>query len=101
MDREKAIKILVRFKNNEMQRDKLEKDNRCGGWKIGDIYKHLELNTAIETLIQIVENSISREVIEKKLTELKKEYKEALETNSTKVFILKCQIEILQELLEK
>lgn len=31
MDREKAIKILVRFKNNEMQRDKLEKDNRCGG----------------------------------------------------------------------
>lgn len=54
-----------------------------------------------QTLLNYIENSISREVIEKKLTELKKEYKEALETNSTKVFILKCQIEILQELLEK
>lgn len=36
-----------------------------------------------------------------KLEELKKEYKKALETNSVQVLILKCQIEILQELLEK
>ena len=48
---EEDIEILERFKNNEMQRDKLERDNRCGGWKIGDIYKHLELNTAIEHLL--------------------------------------------------
>lgn len=60
-----------------------------------------QIQKDIQTLIQIAENSISREVIEKKLTELKREYKEALETNSTKAFILKCQIEILQELLEK
>lgn len=48
---EEDIEILERFKNNEMQRDKLERDNRCGGWKIGDIYKHLELNTAIAHLL--------------------------------------------------
>lgn len=63
--------------------------------------KTIDCINAIETLVQIADNSISREVIEKKLTELKKEYKEALETNSTKAFILKCQIEILQELLKK
>ena len=48
MDIEEDIKILEKFKNNEMQRDKLERDNRCGGWKIGDIYKKLELDIAIE-----------------------------------------------------
>ncbi len=48
---EEDIKILERFKNNEMQRDKLEIDNRCGGWKIGYIYKKLELNIAIEHLL--------------------------------------------------
>lgn len=35
-----------------------------------------------------------------KLEELKKEYKEALENNSTKAFILKCQIEILEEIMK-
>ena len=44
-----------------MQRDKLERDDRCGGWKIGDIYKHLELNTAIETVLQALDNSIPKE----------------------------------------
>lgn len=39
------------IKNNEMQRDKLERDGRCGGWKIGDVYKQLELNNAIEHIL--------------------------------------------------
>lgn len=30
---EENIEILEKFKNNEMQRDKLERDVRCGGWK--------------------------------------------------------------------
>ena len=51
MDIEEDIKILEKFKNNEMQRDKLERDSRCGGWKIGDIYKKLELNIAIEHIL--------------------------------------------------
>lgn len=51
MDIEEDIKILEKFKNNEMQRDKLERDSRCGGWKIGDIYKKLELNIAIDHIL--------------------------------------------------
>lgn len=34
-----------------MQRDKLERDGRCGGWKIGDIYKCLELDNAIDNIL--------------------------------------------------
>ena len=52
---EEAIQILSKFINNEMQRDKLERDSRCGGWKIGDVYKHLELNQAIETVLKELE----------------------------------------------
>ena len=48
---EEDIEILERFKNNEMQRDKLERDGRCGGWKIGDIYKCLELDNAIDNIL--------------------------------------------------
>ena len=54
-EEKKAIEILKWFKDNEIQRDKLEIDNRCGGWKIGRIYKSLELNTAIETVLFMLE----------------------------------------------
>lgn len=66
---EEDIKILERFKNNEMQRDKLERDNRCGAWKIGDIYKHLELNTAINHILA------EREADKKKIKELEEDNK--------------------------
>lgn len=66
---EEDIKILERFKNNEMQRDKLERDNRCGAWKIGDIYKHLELNTAINHILA------ERESDKKRIKELEEENK--------------------------
>ena len=52
---EKAKEISNKFINNEMQRDKLERDCRCGGLKIGYIYKHLELNSAIKTLLQYIQ----------------------------------------------
>lgn len=55
MTKEQAIEILKCFKDNEIQRDKLETDNRCGGWKIGRIYKYLELNIAIETVLSMLE----------------------------------------------
>ena len=48
---EEDMKILEKFKNNEMQRDKSERDVRCGGWKIGDIYKCLELDNAIDNIL--------------------------------------------------
>lgn len=72
MDIEKNIKILEKFKNNEMQRDKLERDNRCGGWKIGDIYKKLELDIAIEHILA------ERKEDKKKIEELEEKNKEIL-----------------------
>lgn len=73
MDIEEDIKILEKFKNNEMQRDKLERDSRCGGWKIGDIYKKLELNIAIDHILA------EREEDKKKIKYLEKENEELLE----------------------
>ncbi len=63
---EENIEILEKFKNNEMQRDKLERDGRCGGWKIGDIYKCLELDNAIDNILSdykrvLKENKILKE----------------------------------------
>lgn len=66
MTKEQAIEILKCFKDNKIQRDKLEIDNRCGGWKIGRIYKSLELNTATETVLSILEEQ------EKKIADLQK-----------------------------
>ena len=53
-EQEEAIEILNKFMNNEMQRDKLER-SRDGGWKIGDIYKHLELNPALEIILSMLQ----------------------------------------------
>lgn len=49
---EKDLEILEEFRNNHLQRDKFEIDNRCGGFKMGKIYKLTELNPALEHLIQ-------------------------------------------------
>lgn len=70
------------------------------------IFKELEIEDdkefikARETILKALENSISKEVIKEKKQKLEKEYKECLEENSTKAFILKCQLEILEELVE-
>ena len=62
-----------------------------------------EIYTA-KQLKQLEENQnkyfINKEVIKEKLEELREQYKIALEENSIKAFILKCQIEILEKLLE-
>ena len=71
---EDDVKVLEKFMNNEMQRDKLERDNRCGGWKIGDIYKLLELNPAINNLLSEREQDKARiKELEKKLEEANKQ----------------------------
>ncbi|MFR7544560.1 MAG: hypothetical protein ACLUWN_01230 [Clostridia bacterium] len=77
MDIEEDIKILEKFKNNEMQRDKLERDNRCGGWKIGDIYKKLELDIAIEHILA------EREEDKKKINKLEYCVEELKKYNKT------------------
>lgn len=70
MDIEEDIKILEKFKNNEIQRDKLERDSRCGCWKIGDIYKKIELNIAIDHILA------EREEDKNELEEWQKAYQE-------------------------
>ena len=78
---EKAKEIMNKFTDNEMQRDKLEIDNRCGGWKIGDVYKHLELNPAIETLLQYIQELEEENVY---LKEWNDKYKEELAEKNKK-----------------
>lgn len=53
----------------------------------------------LDVVLQALENSISKEVIKEKKQELEKEYKECLEENSTKAFILKCQLELINKIL--
>ncbi len=57
--------------------------------------------SAIKIVVDRAENSIPKQTLKDKMKDLKEQYKKALEENSTKAFILKCQIEILQELLEE
>lgn len=54
-----------------------------------------------ETPQYIKENYIPVEKVKDNIEELKAQYKTALEENSTEAFILKCQITILQELIEE
>ena len=66
-EEQELIEILKKFKNGQIQRDKLER-GRNGGWKIGDIYKLLELNPAIETVLSMLKENSAE--IEQKNTEL-------------------------------
>lgn len=50
---------------------------------------------------EVIENSIPKQKVKDKLEELNKEYIKELEKNSTKAFILKCQITIVEEILEE
>lgn len=54
-----------------------------------------------ELLVQRYSNSIPIQKVKDNIEELKAQYKTALEENSTEAFILKCQITILQELIEE
>ena len=56
-----------------------------------------ELNNRITDLLE----NIPIQKIKDKIEGLKAQYKTALEENSTEAFILKCQITILQELIEE
>lgn len=92
-----AISLLEEMRDNALIACRCYK---TGGVLYRDEKAEKKVN-AIETVLNYIENSISKEKIRKKLEELQKQYKEALKENSTKAFILKCQIEILEELLEE
>lgn len=50
---------------------------------------------------ELEEDYTPNAIIRLKIAELKEEYKIELEKNSTRAFILKCQITILEEILEE
>ena len=77
-----SIEIVKKFNKENRYRD-------CG-----------RINNAIDTLIYAAENSIPKQKVKDKLEELKKEYTKELEKNSTKAFILKCQITVVEEIWE-
>ena len=84
MDLKESIEILNKFKNNYIERDKLEINPR-GELKIGKIYKKIELDKAIETVLKELNNRIPiskikhdlkvcEEVYEKEMKPYQREY---------------------------
>lgn len=62
-----AIEILNNFKNNNFEKDKLEIEFH-GGLKIGELYKTLELDPAIEIILNL------NEKYKKEIKELENQY---------------------------
>ncbi len=98
---EEDIKILEKFKNNEMQRDKLERDVRCGGWKIGDIYKCLELDNAIDNILSDYKRVLKENELLRKDIEGWKKYCEEIEEEQTEMSNKNCELEFEIEKLQK
>ena len=80
-----------------MQKQIDEKDKRIKELEEENKRKDMFFKMAKE----VIENSILKQKIRDKLEELKKEYIKELEKNSTKAFILKCQISVIEELLKE
>ena len=128
-DTEKLLKALgiteedsfqnhqIRFKTLLNLIEKLQKENEE---LEKEIERQKDINTVInekgldknyekaleKTMTKFLKNNIANDFISKqtvkdKIEELEAQYKIALEENSTKAFILKSQITILQELIEE
>ena len=128
-DTEKLLKALeiteedsfqnhkIRFKTLLNLIEKLQKENEE---LKKEIERQKDINTVInekgldknyekaleKTMTKFLKNNIANDFISKqtvkdKIEELESQYKIALEENSTKAFILKSQITILQELIEE
>lgn len=91
-DFEKVLK-----ENEELKEKLMEKDLEVIGV---EEYTKDSMGEIIEQYYTANEKCIPTQKVEDKIEELKKEYEIELEENGTKAFILKCQIEILKELLE-
>lgn len=66
MNEKEAIESLKDFYNNKLERDKLEINYINGGFKLGSLYKNIEINGAIEAVLNL---------IEKQQTEIEKKHK--------------------------
>lgn len=108
-EEKKAIDELWRFDccyNEQIKTilnliEKLKKENEELG--ISNKYTIHLTDKQYNVVIENAQNDINQKWIQKvknNIEELKAQYKTTLEENSTEAFILKCQITILQELLE-
>lgn len=87
LDNSRKANEFLNKKNDEIRREKSLMYSKAvndiiKGWNLGDDF-------------------VPVQKVKDKIEKLEAQYKIALEENSTKAFILKCQITILQELLEK
>lgn len=95
----------------EIEEERIEMSNKnCElEFEVEKLHKENEelknkYNKALSDVIVGVDldnNYISTQKVKDNIEELKAQYKTALEENSTEAFILKCQIIILQELIEE
>lgn len=60
-----------------------------------------DLVETIETVLQELENSISKDKVKEIQGKIQLEYEKNIEKNPTYAFVLKCKLEILEELLEE
>lgn len=93
MSKEEIEKDKIHLRNLSEDALKCEDNELIGidAYAVGSIARILQYIQQLET---------KQQKVKEKLEVLKKEYKEALENNSTKAFILKCQIEILEEIMK-
>lgn len=85
----------------EIMRNTLKFYENHGWMPVTNIREVTDSRNAIDIVLNYIKNSIPKQIVEKKQNELQKEYKEALEENSIKAFILKCKLEMIKELLEE
>lgn len=83
----KAVQRLAKYI------ERLQKENK----ELKDKYIHEKV--AKEEVEELLEDSIPKSKVKENLKQLEKEYKQDLESNSIKAFILKCKIEAIKELL--
>lgn len=88
-DKEAIETVLEELKRLQAENNKLERANKT------------YINSIQSITPVLLEAYIEKDKIREKIKELQKKYEIALEENSTKAFILKCQITILEELLEE
>lgn len=87
----KAIEVVLNaLKEKDKIIEKLREDNTIFALE----------GSRVALKLYIENNYIPVQKVKDKIEELEAQYKIALEENSIKAFILKCQITILQELLE-
>lgn len=99
MNSEEAKKLLQ--KTVEVNNAVIKEARKNGDTNLVELTDDLDCqNTAIEKVLQELDNSISKDKVREIRDKLKLEYEKNIEKNPTYAFVLKCKLEVLEELLE-